>query len=149
MLKKLKTILEATSKNLSVAFTCLDIDELEKYVHVSKVTLDKPLINLDPIEGFASDIGVSSVLDYEIPTRIYFLANFDKPNDIETLKDVALDAMIELSGKFFRNITSDGDRSFFSNTEWGAENTFVRNITSHLLLGVKSEITFTTACNRF
>ncbi len=149
MLKRLKNILTTTADNLGVAFTCLDTGELEKYVHVSPVTIDKPLVNLDPIEGFSSDIRVSSVLDYEIPTRIYFLANFVKPNDIETVKDEALDAMIELSGKFFRNITLDGDRSFFRNTEWGAENTFVRNITSHLLLGVKSEITFTTACNRF
>lgn len=148
MIQKIKEVLEAHALKNKASFSCLDIDELEKYVHDNPVNKENPLINLVPIESFSSNIGESTTVDYDIPVRLYFLSNFTKENDIEAVKDIALESMVELSGAFLRGLSLSTDAMYFTNEEWVFDSTFIRSVTSHLLLGVQSDITLKTSCNR-
>ena len=106
-----------------------------------------PLINLVPMKRFKSSIGASSQIIWDGQCVLQFLTKASLDDRLETVKDVLIDDMINLSGAFLRQLHRNENR-VFSGSKWESNNDIDRFKTSNYLVGVDSTVVFSTSCAR-
>ncbi len=145
MIDIIKTKLEKAATGFGAVFACLGVEELETFI-VHNDRAGKPLIVMDPVDGFSAKISPETTgVAYTIPIKLYFLTGFDPDKDSDTKKDKALGEMAKLAGDMVRSAFLSGDGTLYS--DWEMDGAFIRKWTTHLLLGASIEIDVSIGCN--
>lgn len=145
MIQEFKSEFSRIAGVLGAEFQSLDVHELEKFAQGFDFSI--PLINLVPMKRFKSSIGASSQIIWDGQCVLQFLTKASLDDRLETVKDVLIDDMINLSGAFLRQLHRNENR-VFSGSKWESNNDIDRFKTSNYLVGVDSTVVFSTSCAR-
>ena len=145
MIQEFKSEFSRIAGILGVEFQTLESSELEEFVQGFNFATG--LINFVPMQRFGSNIGAAGQIIYNGNVQLQFLTKAAKDDKLETVKDVLIDTMIDLSTSFYRELNKNSLRVFGA-PEWTFNNDILRFKTSNYTVGVQSNVVFNTSCSR-
>ena len=145
ILKAFKSEFSRIATEVKANYESKNHTELQDFVN--NCDFDKPLINMEPLTAFNSNIGISGQVYYSGSVQLYFLTKAIKSDNFDDTKDELIDQMIELQKRFYLELHKNA-KLIFQNSQWNWNNEILRQHTSNFLVGLKSTITFTTQCAR-
>lgn len=145
MIQEFKSEFARIATIVGAEFQVLEGSELEDFAQDFDFAI--PLINFVPINRFTSNIGDAGQMIYDGNIQIQFLTKAATDDKLENVKDVLIDDMIELSTNFYLRLNKN-DLQVFGAPQWDFDNTILRFKSSNYLVGVQSNVTFNTSCNR-
>ena len=144
MIAEFKSEFSRVAAIVGAEFQTLAVDELQMFVQ--GFDFPTPLINFVPIEDFDSNIGAAGEIVWAGNCQLQFLT-IATVGDTEDFKDGLIDDMINLSGNFYRNLNQNTEL-VFRNPIFTMRNRVLRFKTANYCVGVESNISFVTSCNR-
>lgn len=143
MIASFKSEFARISLLVSAGLTVKKISELQDYIQ--GYNFDNPLINWTPMASFNSRMGASGQMIYEGRCVLDFITKAVKSDNLEDVKDLLVQDMIDLSTNFFRQLNKN-ENSVFLGPQFSVSNDIDRNFTANYCVSVRSTITFMTSC---